>query len=139
MDDHLCLGRSVTDAVERGEILDAALEVLGYPVSPKTPNTSAATGELAGLAVISKGISLNEEGIVSLYVALDTTPTNVTTCRLFIGAALYAHTAFVWDINNMTFFADMMQPMNGAITACGQARGTGKCMRKFVWTASLLQ
>ena len=25
--------------IERGEILDAALEVVGYPVSAKTPNT----------------------------------------------------------------------------------------------------
>ena len=134
VDDHLCLGRSLTDAIQRGEILDAALEVLGYPVSPKTPNTPAAVGELAGLAVTSKGISLNEEGIASLYVALDIVPTNVTTCRSFIGAALYAHTAFEWDINNMTFFADMMQPMHNAITACEQARDTGKCLKKFAWT-----
>ena len=95
MDDHLCLGRSVQDAVERGEILDAALEVLGYPVSSKTPNTPASVGELAGLAVTSEGISLNEEGIASLHLALGLTPTIVTTCRSFVGAALYAHTAFV--------------------------------------------
>ena len=135
MDDHLCFGRSVKDAVERGEILDAALEVLGYQVSDKTPNTPASVVELAGLTVTAERTLLNEEGIASLYLALGQTPENVTTCRSFIGAAMYAHTAFVWDIKNMTFFADMVQPMYDAIKACEQARGINKCLKKLIWTA----
>ena len=84
------------------------------------------------MAVTSEGITLNEEGIASLHLALGQISTNVTTCRSFIGAAMYAHTAFVWDKNNMTFFADMAQPMHDAIIVGEQARDTKKCLKKFI-------
>jgi hypothetical protein len=39
VDDHLVMADTEKGVIERGEILDAALEVFGYPVSAKTPNT----------------------------------------------------------------------------------------------------
>jgi len=118
--------------IERGEILDAALEVFGYPVSAKTPNTPKKVGELAGLRVTKEGISLNDEGVDSLKVALDMVPRTLSECRSFIGAILYAHTAFNWDVNEMCFFANQMSPMHAAVTACAVNRETKKCANKFV-------
>ena len=49
VDDHLVIADTEKGVIEREEILDATLEVFGYPVSTKTPNTPKKVGELAGL------------------------------------------------------------------------------------------
>ena len=51
-----------------------------------------------------------------------------------IGPALYAHTAFKWDVNNHTIFTDQMQPLHSAVAKCAVCRATGKQTEKFVWT-----
>jgi hypothetical protein len=134
VDDHCVTGGNYNETVLRGEILDAALDVLGYPVSDKTPNVPKEVGEIAGLSITAEGIMLNEEAVESVKLALSTVPKTLTECRTMIGSALYAHTAFKWDVNNQTFFADQMQPLHSAVAKCAVCRATGKQTEKFVWT-----
>ena len=58
VDDHLVIADTEKGVIERGEILDATLEVFGYPVSAKTPNTPKKVRELTGPQVTAKGVSL---------------------------------------------------------------------------------
>ena len=69
-----------------------------------------------------------------MKVALDMVPRTLSECRSFIGAILYAHTAFNLDVNEMYFFANKMSPMHATVTACAVNRETKKCANKFVWT-----
>ena len=134
VDDHLVMADTEKAVIESGEILDAALEVFGYPVSAKTPNTPKNVGELTSLRVTAEGISLNGEGVDSLKVALDMVPRTLSDCRSLIGAILYAHTAFNWDVNEMCFFVNQLSPMHATVTACAVNRETEKCANKFVLT-----
>ena len=134
VDDYLAMANTEKGVIERGEILDATLEVFGYPVSTKTPNSPKRVGELAGLRVTTEGVSLNDEGVDSLKVVLDMVPRTLSECRSIIGAILYAHTAFNWDVNEMCFFANQMSHMHTAVTVCAVNRETKKCADKFVWT-----
>ena len=72
VDDHCVTGGNYNETVLRGEILDAALDVLGYPVSDKTPNVPKEVGEIAGLCITAEGIMLNEEAVESVKLALST-------------------------------------------------------------------
>ena len=88
-------------------------------------------GQSAGIRFTAQGITLNDDGINTLKLALAQRPQNTAECKTFIGSVLYGHIAFEWRPAEMSWFARMMQPMHAAASATIDIRDKGGA---FKWT-----
>ena len=123
VDDFSTFGSTVAQCENRHKILTAALSVLGFKISDKTDNQASEYGQCAGIRFTAQGITLNDDGINTLKLALAQRPKTTAECKTLIGSIMYGHTAFEWRPAEMSWFARMMQPMHTAASATVDIRG----------------
>ena len=130
--DDLCVwGVDDAQVENRHKILTAAMAALGFDMSDKNKDVVRDYGNCAGIKFTKDGISINDDGINTLKLALDKKPKTMLECKGLIGSVLYAHTAFEWRTDDLSWFARMLQPMHTASAAAIDERGK---RLSFVWT-----
>ena len=116
VDDHQVHAKGADNATNRAKMLRAALRGGGFTVSSKTPGEVESVGNIAGVVFDHRGIRLNDEAIDVLTETLAKSPKTQTQCRALIGVALYTHSAFEWNADDLSWFAVMLEPMHAATT-----------------------
>jgi hypothetical protein len=130
--DDFCIYAATKQQVEnRHKIVRAALTAIGFEISDKLDGQVKQVGNCAGVKFTSEGISLNDDGISALKLAIAKSPQRAADCKTLIGSILYAHTAFNLDPDDITWFARMLQPMHQACTSVIDTKGK---RLNFKWT-----
>ena len=131
VDDFCITGETRQQAQNRKKIVSAALTAIGFEISDKNDGDIKDHGNCAGVKFTAKGISLNDDGINAIKLAIAKSPQRAADCKTLIGSILYAHTAFELNIEDITWFATMLQPMHQACTSILDTKGK---RLNFKWT-----
>ena len=118
VDDCMPYGATREQCRNRQRILSACLRVLGKEVSSKVDRTISTEGRIAGLKFTKGGVVLDDDAVAALELAMDEViaAKRVTEkdVRRLCGIMQYAASAFEWDINDLTWWARTMAPINGS-------------------------
>jgi hypothetical protein len=118
VDDCMPFGATREQCGNRQRILSACLRVLGKEVSSKIDRTISTEGRIAGLKFTKGGVVLDDDAVAALELAMEEVMAakRVTEkdVRRLCGIMQYAASAFEWDINDLTWWARTVAPLNAS-------------------------
>ncbi len=92
----------------RQRMLSAALRALKLKASPKLDRTIREYGDLTGMRFEEGGVVIADEAVSALVAAMEEPVKNEKGARRLSGIITYAQSAFRWDQDNQTVYADLM-------------------------------
>jgi len=95
-------------AVVRQRLLTAALKALKLRVSPKLDRVIKEHGDLTGMRFQEGGVVISQEAVDALTQAMEENVSTEKGARRLCGIITYAQSAFEWDQENQTEYADLM-------------------------------